>query len=71
MSKGRYLHAGDMALTDYNSNGMTRVMIVERKAPAISGSGILFRVSPSLKGGTENSWYDADWFEPEPPNANK
>ena len=24
---------------------------------------------PPLKGGNNETWYDADWFEPAPPNA--
>lgn len=59
------MQAGDYALTDYNGKGLTRVRIVERIDGANSGSRILFRVTPLLKGGTEKSWYDADWFEPE------
>lgn len=69
MSKaGRQLKAGDEALTDFNGRGMTLVRIVERFDGMRSQSGILFSVSPALKGGREDSLYDADWFEPAPAN---
>lgn len=65
---GRTLMPGDYALTDYNGSGRkTRVKIVERddqRKHGHSGSGIMFRVSPSLRFGTEQTWYDADWFKP-------
>ena len=66
--RGRLLHPGDMAQTDYNGEGrIVRVRIVERdetRRHGVSQSGILFRVDPPLQHGTSWSWYDADWFEP-------
>ena len=67
MSKaGRTLKAGDEALTDFNGRGLTLVLITERIEGARSQSGICYRVSPPLKGGDEQSRYDADWFDPAP-----
>ena len=69
--RGRGLRVGQDALTDYNGPGpMARVTIVEADYTRRNGhsqSGTLFRVRPALKNGTEQSWYDADWFEPAPP----
>lgn len=64
MSRGRTLQPGENAMTDFNGKGFTKVTIIERKSPASSQSGILFRVEPPLKGGDRETWYDADWFEP-------
>ena len=67
MSKlGRTLEVGDYALTDFNGGGvMTKVEIVERKeVNSGSQSGVLFKVKPILRNGSEDSWYDADWFSP-------
>jgi len=70
MSRGRKLQAGDEALTDYNGQGpLVRVRIIERDDKRLHGhsqSGIMFRVTPSLRNGSSASWYDADWFEPVP-----
>ena len=68
MVRGRMLQPGDFALTDYNGPGpMTRVEILERDDKRLHGhsqSGVMFRVRPNLRNGTNASWYDADWFEP-------
>lgn len=67
MSKaGRMLKPGDDAVTDYNGKGMTLVRIVDRLENTASQSRICFRVTPTLKNGTSESLYDADWFEPAP-----
>ena len=70
MSRGRNLQVGDEALTDYNGPGpLARVTIIERDDKRLHGhsqSGIMFRVTPSLRNGNGASWYDADWFEPAP-----
>lgn len=70
MSRGRNLQVGDEALTDYNGPGpLARVRIIERddkRRHGHSQSGIMFRVTPSLRNGNGASWYDADWFEPAP-----
>ena len=67
------LQPGDMALTDYNGPGpMTKVEILERDDKRLHGhsqSGVMFRVRPILRNGTNASWYDADWFEPVPANG--
>ena len=71
--RGRMLQPGDMALTDYNGPGpITKVEILERDDNRLHGhsqSGVMFRVRPILRNGTNASWYDADWFEPVPANA--
>ena len=74
MSKaGRALRVGDDAVTDYNGPGsMTRVQIIERDDQRLYGrsqSGVMFRVTPILRYGTSGTWYDADWFDPVPPNT--
>lgn len=51
---------------DYNGKGMTLVRIVDRLENTASQSRICFRVTPTLKNGTSESLYDADWFEPAP-----
>jgi hypothetical protein len=62
--ESRKLQVGDFAVTDYNHTGHpTRVRIVH-VSRGRSQSGILFRVSPALKNGKQDTWYDADWFEP-------
>ena len=69
MSKaGRNLKEGDEALTDFNGRGMTLVRIVARIEGTSSQSRICYRVSPPLKGGDARTQYDADWFEPCPPD---
>ena len=70
---GRNLQPGDEALTDYNGPGaMTRVRIVARDDSRVrkSQSGVLYQVSPKLRNGIAESWYDADWFEPAPAEPN-
>lgn len=66
--KGRDLQPGDFAITDYNGPGTTtKVQVVERDDKRLHGhsqSGVMFRVRPNLRNGTNASWYDADWFEP-------
>lgn len=63
---GRNLQPGDYATTDFNGPGpMTRVRIVERLDRRACQSGVLFRVDPPLRNGTLDTWYDADWFQPE------
>ena len=68
-------------MTDYNNAGsrpgpLTRVQILavdRHRMHGHSQSGVMFKVHPLLKGGTLDSWYCADWFEPvdrhEPPNV--
>ena len=66
VSGGRHLQPGDEALTDYNGRGIwTKVRIVERRN-SNSQSGVVLRVDPALKNGSKATWYDADWFKPEP-----
>jgi len=68
--RGRSLQPGDMALTDFNGPGpLTRVKILDRRQFRGSQSGISFRIYPFLKGGSADTWYDADWFEPAPSGA--
>ncbi len=66
--RGRDLQTGDFALTDYNGPGpLAKVEILERDDKRLHGhsqSGVMFRVRPNLRNGTNASWYDADWFEP-------
>lgn len=70
MSRGRSLQIGDEALTDYNGPGrLEKVRIIDRDDKRQHGhcqSGIMFRVAPNLRNGSNESWYDADWFEPAP-----
>lgn len=70
MSKaGRTLSVGDFATTDFNGGRIAtkvRIIDVDRSRKSASQSGILFKVWPLLKGGTADSWYDADWFDPVP-----
>ena len=63
------MKVGDEALTDFNGNGMVRVTISGRRDNAQSQSRVMYRVWPPLKGGNNETWYDADWFEPATPNA--
>ena len=63
----RKLNVGDFALTDYNGRPLKRVQIIERIDNVNSGSRTMFRVQPPLRNGTAQSWYDADWFEPDLP----
>lgn len=63
MSNGRDLKVGDKATTDFNGKPLFEVTIIDRTDKHQSGSGIMFRVNPSLKYGNENTWYDADWFQ--------
>lgn len=67
--RGRHLQPGDMAVTDISGGAFTRVRIVERddSGQRRSQSGVMFRVSPPIAGGSSETWYDADWFEPAPP----
>lgn len=58
----RKLQVGDRVITDF-SKAMTEHTITERLAPATSQSGVLFMVSPTIKG-SGGGWIDADWFEP-------
>ena len=69
MSRGRKLQKGDEAVTDFNGKGVVRVAITDRRENAQSQSRVMYRVWPPLKGGNNETWYDADWFEPAPPNA--
>ena len=66
MKEGRLLKVGDKALTDFNGKGMTVVTITSRHEGTRSQSGICYKVDPPLKGGSEESLYDADWFQPLP-----
>jgi len=68
MSRGRKLQKGDEAVTDFNGKGVVRVAITDRRENAQSQSRVMYRVWPPLKGGNNETWYDADWFEPAPPN---
>lgn len=73
----RRMDVGDLAVTDFNSRTdrpghLVRVQItaVDRgRAHGHSQSGVMFQVAPLLKGGTADSWYCADWFEPAPVEA--
>jgi hypothetical protein len=59
----RELKVGDKALTDFNEGEKPlRVTIIDVKH-CVSQSGVQYRVSPSLRGGDESAWYDADWFD--------
>lgn len=69
MGRGRKLQKGDEAVTDFNGKGVVRVAITDRRENAQSQSRVMYRVWPPLKGGNNETWYDADWFEPAPPNA--
>jgi len=69
MSRGRKLQKGDEAVTDFNGKGVVRVAITDRREHAQSQSRVMYRVWPPLKGGNNETWYDADWFEPAPPNV--
>ena len=68
---GRALKVGDDAVTEFNMSGpLARVRIAEADYTWRHGhsqSGTMFRVTPPLKNGTLESWYDADWFEPASP----
>jgi len=60
------LQKGDEAVTDFNGKGVVRVAITDRRENAQSQSRVMYRVWPPLKGGNNETWYDADWFEPAP-----
>lgn len=54
------------AVTEYNGAGeMTLVTIVEKAnaSRSQSQSGVIFRVVPALRNGTDQTWYDASWFK--------
>ena len=72
---GRYLHVGDYALTDFNGPGpMTRVQIIDEDRERKHGhsqSGVMFRVTPNLRNGGPDHWYDAYWFEPFHPRTTR
>lgn len=61
---GRHLQPGDQAHTDFNGHPYTRVTILERRDGQVSQSGTMYRVAPPLRGGSQDTWYDADWFWP-------
>lgn len=65
---GVHLQPGDKAFTDFNGAEPVLVTIVERttNGPRHSGTGVQFRVSPTLKHGAPDTWYDAGWFTPAP-----
>lgn len=61
--QNRELKVGDQAKTDFNEGPeLLTVTIIDVKR-CVSQSGVQYRVSPNLRGGDENDWYDADWFE--------
>lgn len=68
--RGRDLQVGDEAYTDYNGPGpMTRVRIVDvdrDRRHGHSQTGVMFRVTPNLRNGGPDHWYDSGWFEPVP-----
>ena len=74
MSKeGRLLQIGDAAKTDYNGSWSV-VSIIDRddtRKRGHSQSGILFRVNPTLRNGTDQTWYDSDWFCPKASDQSK
>ncbi len=59
----RKLQIGDLVTTDFNRNTISQHLIVERKEPADTGSGIAFKVHPVIPRSS-GGWIDADWFEP-------
>ena len=69
-TNGIVLQPGDQALTDFNGPGSrTKVRIIERddrRRHGHSQTGVMFRVVPILRHGTNQTWYCADWFEPLP-----
>ena len=62
---GKDLQIGDRAYTHYNGNRPTLVRIIARSENQVSQTGIMFQVSPTLKNGSKDSWYDSAWFTPE------
>ncbi len=60
--KGVVLLVGDLAITDFVSWKPVTVRITDRKEERNCETGIMFRVSPALRGGTLATWYDANWF---------
>lgn len=60
----RDMQPGEIASTDFNGRGHVRVVITERRETRGCQTGIMFRVKPSLRGGSELTWYDSAWFEP-------
>ena len=67
-SPGRLLQPGDRATTDYSGRGRTTThTIVDRSDTREHGpsqSGIMFRVTPPVRGSCAHHWIDADWFTP-------
>ncbi len=62
--ESRKLQIGDWAVTNYGKTGQPiKVHIIDRGYFRCE-SGVRFRVIPILKNGGENTWYDANWFEP-------
>ena len=72
-TNGIALQPGDQALTDFNGPGpRTTVTIIERddrRRHGHSQTGVMFRLVPSLRHGTHQTWVCADWFEPFPNNG--
>jgi hypothetical protein len=76
-TESRALKVGASPVTYFNSpfRGLpvettVRITAVDRdRTHGHSQSGVMFQVEPMLKGGTGDSWYDADWFEPAPAKA--
>lgn len=62
--RGRDLQAGDYATTDFNDRRITKVQITARREFHGPRQGVQFKVFPLLDGGTEDAWYDSDWFAP-------
>ena len=63
----RDLQPGDYATTDYeigyaNAGPLKTVRIVER-TEGKSQTGVLYRVTPPLRGNSADGWFDAAWFE--------
>jgi hypothetical protein len=70
-TESRALQVGDIAVTTYgapwqNPLALTAVRINAVRLSTKSQSGILFQVSPPLRGNDYDAWFDADWFEPAP-----
>ena len=53
------MQKGDEAVTDFNGKGVVRVAITDRREHAQSQSRVMYRVWPPLKGGNNETWYDA------------
>jgi hypothetical protein len=70
----RELQPGDAATTDcergYGVDGRLKtVTVTARREDCASQSGVMLRVTPTLKNNPPDEWFAAQWFAPVPTNV--